>query len=252
VDKINKRLKIQEAEYIFPYHYIPSNTDGGFSQTKYWSWGYRYLGGIKVVSDQIAKYNFDSLIDIGCGDGRFLAEIGRLYPNKNYCGIDYSKRAINLAKAFNPHIDYQYLNILEEKLSEKYDIATAIEVLEHIPASNLDKFIDRIVSCLKANSTFILTVPHKNVPLESKHYQHFSINSISKILDKHFSKISIIPFDPSNKIIDYLFRLLGGNGNYYILTHKRLLSFYFNLYINNYLYANDETDCLRLCAVCHT
>ena len=115
MDKINKRSKIQETDNIFPYHYIPSNTDGGFSQTKYWSWGYRYLGGIKVVSDQIAKYNFDSIIDIGCGDGRFLAEISRLYPNRYYCGIDYSKRAINLAKAFNPHIDYQYLNILEEK-----------------------------------------------------------------------------------------------------------------------------------------
>ena len=105
-------------------------------------------------------------------------------------GLDYSTKAINLAKAFNPQLDYRCLNILKEEFVERFDVVTAIEVLEHIPINELDFFIDRIITSLKPNSTFILTVPHKNVPLEDKHYQHFTSDSLKELLSDKFSQIS--------------------------------------------------------------
>ena len=51
---------IQEEEYSFPYHYIPEISEKGFTQEKHWSWGYRYLGGLKVVIDQFNKISFNS------------------------------------------------------------------------------------------------------------------------------------------------------------------------------------------------
>ncbi|MFH1964905.1 MAG: hypothetical protein ABIJ42_05120, partial [Acidobacteriota bacterium] len=41
----------QEVQYSYPYHYLPIMTREGFSQHRYWSWGYRYLGRLKVVFD---------------------------------------------------------------------------------------------------------------------------------------------------------------------------------------------------------
>ena len=57
----NKTQSIQEKEYSFPYHYIPEISEEGFSQVKHWSWGYRYLGGLRVVIDQLNKISFNSL-----------------------------------------------------------------------------------------------------------------------------------------------------------------------------------------------
>jgi len=248
----NKTQSIQEEEYSFPYHYIPEISEEGFSQAKYWSWGYRYLGGLRVVIDQLNKISFNSLLDVGCGDGRFLRELNQLYPGNFFVGLDYSARAINLAKAFNPQLDYRCMNILEEKFVEKFDIVTAIEVLEHIPKNELDTFIDRIIASLKPNSTFILTVPHKNVPLTDKHFQHFTSDSLKELLSNKFSKISFIPFDPNSRFFDNFVRITGSKGNYFIITYKKLLTYCFKLYINKYLYSNKESRCKRICAVCIT
>ena len=248
----NKTQSIQEEEYSFPYHYIPEISEKGFTQVKHWSWGYRYLGGLRVVIDQLNKISFNSLLDVGCGDGRFLRELHQLYPGKFFVGLDYSARAINLAKAFNPQLDYRCMNILEEKFVEKFDIVTAIEVLEHIPKNELDTFIDRIIASLKPNSTFILTVPHKNVPLTDKHFQHFTSDSLKELLSNKFSKISFIPFDPNSRFFDNFVRITGSKGNYFIITYKKLLTYCFKLYINKYLYSNKESRCKRICAVCIT
>jgi len=248
----NKTQRIQEEEYAFPYHYIPEISEEGFTQVKHWSWGYRYLGGLRVAIDQLNKISFNSLLDVGCGDGRFLRELNQIYPGKRLVGLDYSPQGINFAKAFNPQLDYLCINILEEKFEEKFDVVTAIEVLEHIPKNELDTFIDRIIASLKPNSTFIFTVPHKNVPLQDKHFQHFTSDSLKELLTNKFSKISFIPFDPNNRFFDNFLRIIGGQGNYFIITYKKLLSYCFKLYIKKYLYSNKEYLCKRICVVCTT
>ncbi len=60
----------QEEQYTYPYHHIPSWEANSFAQNQYWSWGFRYLGGLKVVMDALEGIDFKSIIDIGCGDGR--------------------------------------------------------------------------------------------------------------------------------------------------------------------------------------
>lgn len=79
---------IQEAQYKYPYHYIPRVADGCFSQLQYWSWGMHYLGGMEVVLNQINSWTFDSLVDVGCGDGRFLRELAAERPAIDTLGID--------------------------------------------------------------------------------------------------------------------------------------------------------------------
>ena len=73
--------EIQEREYAFPYHYIPSALNEGFSQTRHFSWGFRYLGGLSVVAEEVARLEPTSLIDIGCGDGTF-ADVLSKYGEK--------------------------------------------------------------------------------------------------------------------------------------------------------------------------
>lgn len=242
--------EIQEIQYDYPYHYIPTTNNGDFSQTQHWSWGFRYLGGLEVVLDKLNDINFESLIDIGCGDGRFLREVRRLYKKTDLLGVDYSKRAIDIAKAMNPHIHYEKINILEDKLENKYDIATAIEVLEHIPPDDLPQFIKGISNLVNENGYFILTVPHKNKPVSDKHYQHFSSEKLRQLLSPYFGNLEFIPFDSSFRILNIFSRVLGGNGNNFVITHAGINNLFYRTYKKRYLYTKNEKNCMRIAAIC--
>lgn len=113
--KINdKKNIIQENQYEYPYHYIPSLKNGNFSHVQYWSWGLHYLGGLHIVLKQLENLSFNSLLDIGCGDGRFLRAAAEFYPNVKLLGVDRSERAICLAKAMNPEINYETFDIFQD------------------------------------------------------------------------------------------------------------------------------------------
>lgn len=247
---MDTKQEIQNKQYKYPYHYIPTLNDGHFTQTLYWSWGFRYLGGIQVVLDQLEELNFDSLIDVGCGDGRFLRDVRDQYGKADLLGIDYSKRAIDIAKAMNPHIRYENVNILEKDLKTTFDVATAIEVLEHIPPNDLSEFVKIISDIINDEGYFILTVPHQNKPVSDKHYQHFSSEKLNQILSPYFSEIEFITFDSPSRVLKFLSNILGGNGNNYVITNAGLNNWFFKIYKNKFLYKENENRCSRIAAVC--
>ena len=247
--KLERQQEIQEEEYGYPYHHIPQWTNGFFSQTKYWSWGFRYLGGIQVVTDLLEQEKFESLVDIGCGDGRFLVEMTRQYPDKHLTGVDYSERAIRLANAMNPDIDYRLTNIIERRLPDKFEVATLIEVLEHIPPHLVDEFLKACAEAVQDGGRIILTVPHLNKVLEAKHYQHFNSNILRSVLSPYFTDLTFFPFDSRSRVINGLFRLLGGRGKHFVITNRRLLSWFFHLYRSRYNYASNESGCNRIAVV---
>jgi 2-polyprenyl-3-methyl-5-hydroxy-6-metoxy-1,4-benzoquinol methylase len=246
----DNQQRIQERQYEYPYHYIPSWSDGKFSQVRHWSWGYRYFGGIKIVLDQLKKFSFDSLLDVGCGDGRFLREISLRYSDVRLLGIDKSKRAISLANAINDFVTYKECNLLENSLNGDFDIATAIEVLEHIPPDKISVFLEAIAKSIKDKGCLILTVPHVNKVVTDKHYQHFTGMDLRKLLEPFFIHINLIPFDVRSRVMALLHRVVGGEGKHFLVTNQTLMSWFFKLYIYRYLYANDESKCMRIAAVC--
>ena len=248
--KLDKEQQIQEVCYEFPYHYIPSWENETFSQVRYLFWGFYYLGGIQVVLDQLKTITFNSLIDIGCGDGRFLREVSNFYPRTKLLGIDYSESAISLARAMNPHINYEVINLIETTLPEQFDVATLVEVLEHIPPTQVDSFLKSVADSINENGKLILTVPHANKPVQSKHYQHFTSSQLLSLLEPYFQDIIFIPFGVRSLVMAILLRILGGDGRNFIITNSRLVSWFYKLYLNRYLYTDYESKCSRIAVVC--
>ena len=93
-----KEQSAQEAEYIFPYHYVAQRRPH-FAQHFYDSWGINYVSTIEYLLSRLSETHFSSLVDIGCGDGRMTREIAARFPQCDVVGVDYSERAIALAKA---------------------------------------------------------------------------------------------------------------------------------------------------------
>lgn len=249
-DNFNSAFADQESQYKLPYHYIPSLSEGYFKQHLYWSWGYRYLGGMNLVLGFLKEISFESLLDVGCGDGRFLKEVNLLFPGKRILGIDYSQRAINMAKALNPHLKYECVDICSDSNAKSvYDVITLIEVLEHIEVDRVSDFISACADRLETNGKLIITVPHKNKHLQEKHFQHFDSNKIQEVLSSNFIIDRTIYFDKLSRVWNRLMSLLFGN-SLYILNNRFLLKALYGFY-QKFFFLCEEKNCGRVCVIAH-
>lgn len=63
----------------------------------------------------------NSIVDIGCG----VAELGRIYNNKKYLGLDLPNIINNVSKLKNPDLNYVYFNANNEEIPaeiKNYDV----------------------------------------------------------------------------------------------------------------------------------
>jgi SAM-dependent methyltransferase len=248
----DRQTRAQEAQYAFPYHYLPALTGRKFSSTRHWDWGFRYLGGMELAIDLLRTEPFASLIDIGCGDGRFLREIASRFSGSRLLGVDASERAVRLAQALNPDLEYRSLDIVRDAVAERFAVATLIEVIEHIPPAELPAFLHAVIETLAEGGKLVLTVPHRNKPQIEKHYQHFTGSELRALLAPYLDDIRLFPFDPAARSAPLMWlieRILGAKGKWFLFTNTRVLYLLYRLYIRRYLYASDESCCERIALV---
>jgi SAM-dependent methyltransferase len=239
--------KIQENQYDFPYHYIPEWGNSLFEAHKHWPWALRYIGGLKLVSDECLSEDFSALIDVGCGDGRFLREMKRLAPGKSYKGVDYSEASIRYAKAFNPDIDYVCADVEDLKEDHnRYDVLTLIEVVEHIPPEKVEAFLRACRQMVQPGGRIILTVPHANKPLNDKHYRHFREADLEPLMASISSDVNYFYFDKKNRLLRLMLALIGGSGSNFIVTNRWVTNMVRKFYFRYGLRAPTEEQCMRI------
>ena len=115
------------------------------------------------ASDLIEKYRRffqTSVLEIGCGDGRFLKKICRLFPVR---AREYNEKALKKLAQMGIPLD-------EEGM--KYDFVMAFQVLEHV--EDVKGFLDLCVEKLNDGGYLLITVPNN----DSKY-----INEVDVILD---------------------------------------------------------------------
>lgn len=242
------RQTIQEAEYQFPYHYIPTLENGNFSQVRKLRWGYEYLSYLRFILGRLQKIEFDSLLDVGCGEGRFLHEVSRRFPERRLVGIDLSTRAVEYARLLNPAVEFLPGDIGDENLlPEKFAAVTLIETLEHIPLDEVPDFVRALRRAVSHDGVLIVSVPSQNLDLNRKHYQHFTLDSLAATLRPCF-EISEHHFLNRISKWDTLLKMVLSN-RYFILNEPRLLNALYRRYENRLLNANGS-DGKRIVAIC--
>lgn len=234
--------QIQDDEYVFPYHYI-SQFRNGFTQCFYDSWGINYVATIEFLLKKIEQENLTSCIDIGCGDGRLTMEIHNSFPEKRVIGIDYSAKAISLAKNMNPSGNYMQLNIIDQAMDEQFDLGILMEVFEHIDPKENDKFVRGLSKLLRKNGKLFVTVPHVNKPVEYKHFRHFTSETLTKCFEDYFEVEEVIPFEKGKQRKQLIDNLLGNR--FFILNSHRARQLLYKYYKDN-LFIATEKNCNRL------
>ena len=241
---MDSQQRIQDSQYSFPYHYIPSYSPD-ISLVKYWSFGINYLATIKLLTSKIKGLPIKSILDVGAGEGRLVVELSKQFPELKVAGIDYSERAIGLAQALNPGINMKVLNILEEDIKETYDCYTLIEVFEHIPVAEATRFATRLGVSIPSGSFLIITVPHRNIKVSQKHAQHFSRESLLGYYEENFSQVEVMFLHKKVNSLRRVFNKLLAN-RYFILNHKGLTKRMFDYFFKSFFIVQSENQCERI------
>lgn len=186
---MNKR-EIQEQQYTFPYHYIPRVApDGTPALSQRLAWGFEYLGYVGAVRAAVQDLHPRSVLEVGCGDGRVLAELNGIVAQR--VGWDLSAAAIRFAQAFDPSATY-HCRKAEDLDSLQCDVVLAVETLEHIPPEMVTAFLNAIWQRVRPGGHLLLTVPSDLRPVHAKHYQHFNPDTLRQQVEQALGKATCI------------------------------------------------------------
>lgn len=186
---MNTKYRLQESQYEFPYHYIPYFVENNRpSVIRKLKWGLEYLCYQWHIIEKVTDMTPKSVLEVGCGDGYFIGNLPKEISTR--VGVDLSEKAISFAKAFNPECEFYAMDANE--LDEKYEIVTAIEVLEHIPDDELTNFFNLLNNRVKENGKVIISTPTTVLPLNKKHYRHYTIDLFKEQLDKSGAQLRIL------------------------------------------------------------
>lgn len=152
------------------------------------------------------------LIDIGCGAGFFLECVPKGFSKQ---GIDISKTAVKIAKSKG--FVAKQLDITKQNISsEKFDIITAFDTLEHI--TELNSALKNINKIMDEKSLFFVQIPIKTtfhiflskfnlgiLDNDPTHVQKHNFDEWTKMLGKEFSIVY------SKKVLYKQYGVLGFN-----------------------------------------
>lgn len=216
-----------------------------FTNRKYLHFSYA-LNAIKKIKG--------SLLDIGCGSGRFTSEIKKFRPELNIVGCDNNQKPLDYFNNFF-NKDIKTIRCDAQNLSfrnRSFSAVLMIDVLEHL--KNTDKAIKEVYRVLKKGGIVHLAVPCEKslatwdgwlyllfkVNLKSSvgHIQLFTFRQVEKMLKNNSFKV--VGYYYNQHFIEqlcsfpyYLFIRLFNRGEFFNLRQKgenfRPLSFFLKL-----------------------
>jgi len=166
------------------------------------------------------------LLDVGCGDGRFLRHAKE--QGFEVWGIDFDKKSVENVKG-NLGIDTVFAMSLEEFYEYakgknlKFDVITFFEVLEHQDKPR--EFLEMVKGLLKEGGYIAGSVPNRehliveivwkyyHIDYPPHHFLRFSKSSLEKALNfSGFKDVEVYKLDfPFIELFPYLEKKLFGN-----------------------------------------
>jgi 2-polyprenyl-3-methyl-5-hydroxy-6-metoxy-1,4-benzoquinol methylase len=143
------------------------------------------------------------ILDIGCGNGKYLKILEKL-GFQNLYGIDISSEQIKLAKESNL-FNVKCIDAVDflKNIQEKYDVILLIDVLEHLDLEYSIELINLIYSSLKKEGKLFIQVPNALSPFSPLRYSdithkraYSSFSIIQTLNTSDFKKITLFELFP--------------------------------------------------------
>jgi spore coat polysaccharide biosynthesis protein SpsF (cytidylyltransferase family) len=138
----------------------------------------------------------DRVLDIACGDGygcRIMAgHVGAVL------GVDINQPLIaaNQQKNAVSNICYDVGDCFALSLADgAVTGATAMELIEHLPVTQVDTFVEEVRRVVAPGGSFICSTPQNSygeIPVVPWHVKEYSVAELRSILERHFSSVKIL------------------------------------------------------------
>jgi SAM-dependent methyltransferase len=183
------KASLQESQYDFPYHFVPGINER-HPRIACLKWGLEYLAYSALIKSIINQTSPQSMLDIGCGDGRLLTDLSNI-PIR--IGCDVSTRAMAMGAAMTREVEFRPLHEIGNR---KFDCVSAIEVLEHVPDLDEVPFLRMAYSHVSQGGRLIVSVPSIIRPVHKKHYRHYSRETLHERIYKSLgTRVEITMYD---------------------------------------------------------
>lgn len=200
---------IQEEQYNFPYHHLTHEQKGGLFIFRHLFWGLEHYTYIKFVIDKISTESFRTFADVGCGEGRILTELALRLGDTKLFGYDISEAALHFARGFTNIPSFKIHDITQTALAVTVDGIVSCEVIEHIKPEQVGDYCKNIAASLNDGGLFFMTTPTTNIPVNTKHYQHFTKESLTYHLSPYFTIEEIVFLNQVNFFNKVLNRIIA-------------------------------------------
>jgi 2-polyprenyl-3-methyl-5-hydroxy-6-metoxy-1,4-benzoquinol methylase len=160
----------------------------------------RLMGGFeRTLAELLERAEPRSLLDVGCGEGVLVHRWALAMPDRRIVGIDLEEESIQAGWAERQAPNLEYRTMPAEDLpfqTDEFDLATAIEVLEHVP--DPQRTLSEMARC--AERHLLVSVPREplwralnlargayvgqlgNTP---GHLNHWSKRSFARLLSRY-------------------------------------------------------------------
>jgi 2-polyprenyl-3-methyl-5-hydroxy-6-metoxy-1,4-benzoquinol methylase len=153
----------------------------------------------RTLDELLARAEPRSLLDVGCGEGVLVHRWALAMPDRRLVGIDLEEESIQAGWAERRAANLEYRTMPADELpfaTGEFDLATAIEVLEHVP--DPERTLAEMARC--AERHLLVSVPREplwralnvargayigqlgNTP---GHLNHWSKRSFARMLSRH-------------------------------------------------------------------
>jgi len=183
------RARLQEGQYVFPYHHLAYLDDSGAPwRSRRLTWGFDYLCYMGHIQQLVETLRPESVLEVGCGDGRFIGALPSSIERR--VGADISEVAIRFARAFHPSVEFHAVGA--SQLAGVFDAVVAIEVLEHIPDADVGAFLRTLAARTSKGGHTIISVPTTAVARNPKHYRHYDLETFGQELASSGAPLKLV------------------------------------------------------------
>lgn len=137
------------------------------------------------IIDELKKFEWNSLLDIGCQNGRQLVQLRSIFPDKELTGLDISNDAIEVARRILPSADFVASSAESMPFANNwFDVAYMTETLEHV--IDVDVVLKEVYRVTKPNGTFIGSVPIGKYRDGGVHLRYYNYDMLFNHLSNYF------------------------------------------------------------------
>jgi 2-polyprenyl-3-methyl-5-hydroxy-6-metoxy-1,4-benzoquinol methylase len=189
------------------------------------SWA--YLDDPKRLTFTFARYKFVAkmlngcrhALEIGCGDAFFSRVVRQ--DVETLTAVDFDPAFVEDARARTSDrwpIEVKRHDILEGPVEGSFDGAYSLDVLEHIPVSDEDRFLRNVVASLEPHGTLIIGTPsQQSQPYASAHSKLGHVNckdqrDLKRLMQRYFH--NVFAFSMNDEVV---------HTGYHAMSHYNLV-----------------------------